>query len=711
MRLYNKNGIFDLPEGFVLSLERTNPFFSEDGDSSVPVTLPSTPHNLQLIEHLERIDVKNNGMAKEDAWLTVGSIHVKGTLVIDTLSKSEGIDAVFAFRNGGLYADWRDKTLKEVFDGKVDHFESVADACTHLDDIYHGKVEDSDYTCFPALGMEEENNSIGYTVINQISGGSLLYSARTYYEDGIMMSVPEGYGCTPFIYLHRLVTILFERMGYEVLQNDFEIENQKIVVLNNCVDATLTGDIRYSDMVPDMKVSEFLNWLRDRFMVQAVIDSNNMTAKIISLSMLLGTDEGNGTDLDITDFLIGDVTMRYEQPCRVVITPTVGNGAEAAETSKKKLKERYGWWVPVDESQYWSIVDGKSPDYYDCLIFRRSTGMFYEIRRDLKAGAVILAPIGTNYFVYDRENTENSEAFSPADVIPLMYCGANKAVYPIIGDHIHNHSSFDGMKKNGKQDLIIVREWVDEVTVADRHAFFKRCGTTQSFMPVIDEGYSGFASMGGTTPEDFYSFYWSNYNNILLNGKKSASMRMNFDTHTFLSLDMGFPKTFKNQKLIPVKQSIDIGDRAGNGSAEFVVARQKYDVTDEYISSGAISRLRWVPNTSSQEAFMREVGYWTTGTHYYTFLGEECGPYDPDMYWESYQIDVDYSPFDEIGGEYYLGPPQTVGQQRTFLFEVTIKYTAHCNHWEPDVHHPSGVTSLDFELKRNVGIVFTAQAY
>lgn len=712
MRLYNKNGIFDLPDGFVMSLERTSPFFTEEGDASIPVTLPSTPHNLHLIDHIERIDAKSNDMAKADAWLTVGAVTVKGTLLIDTLSVNDGIDAVFAFRNGGLYADWSDKSLKEVFDGMVEHYNSAADACAHLEDIYLGKVEATDYTCFPVMGQKEESVSQGYCIINNVSGNTLVYQSRLCYEGGILLKVPTGYGCTPFIYLHRLITLLFERMGYTVTENEFEyVGTTRFVVLNNCIDATLAGDIRYADMVPDMTVSEFMYWLRDRFMAQAVVDSNTMTVKIVALTSILTTDVGNGTDMDITSLLISDIAMRYEQPSRVVITPSVTEGAEAAAASKKALKERYGWWVELTESQYWSIANDSSPAYYDCLVMRLSTGVFYELQRDVNTGKTVMVPIGTNYFTYDRENADNSEAYSPADVMPLMYCGGKNEVYPIIGDHIHNHSSYNGMKANGKQNLIIVREWVDEVTVENRHAAFKRCGTTQNFMPLIDQGVSGFSSMGGCSPDNLYNFWWSYYNNILLNGKKTATMRINYDTATFLSIDMAFMKTFKNQRLLPVKMSMDIGEKTTNGESEFLVTRQQYEVTDAYIPTGAVNRFRWVMDNSAVNTFKNQC---LSTPKFYDQSWNEVSAGSERSYWKG--SDILPASVEVLVGKdnsnIYLGPPSGAGITMQLAVTVTVKGNIVCVHIEDNWYGPTGQTTTHkFEYSQDILITFTSQAY
>lgn len=710
MRLYNRYGTFDLPDGFALNLERTNPFLTDEGDTSVPVTLPSSPHNLQLIGHIERIDAKSNTMANAEAWLTVGAVTVKGLLIIDTISEEDGIDAAFTFRNGGLYAEYSDKSLKEIFDGIVEDYGSAREAGNHLENIYNGTLTPDNYTCFPVMGQDEDTYSWGHCLINQVSSGHLAYTEREYYEGGILLHVPEGYGCTPFIYLHRMIALLFERMGYRVTYNHFDFLSNKLVVLNNCVDTIINGVIKYADLVPDMTVSDFLNWLLDRFMVQAVVDSNTMSVKVVSFNEIIHSDVGNGTDMDISGLQISEVTMRYEQPSRVVITPKVGKGADAVASSLKALKDRYGCWAQLSEAQYWSIKNNSNPAYEDCLVMRRSTGMFYELQRDVNNGKIVMVEVGTNYFAYDRENTDNSEAFNPIDVIPPMYCNEKAQLYPIVGDHIHNHSTFDGMKSNGKQELIIVQEYVN----GEHHAGFHRNGTTQHYVPLTDQGVEAALLAMGVLPEALYGSFWSAYNNMLLNGKKTATLRVNYDMPTFLTLDMSSPKTFRNQKLLPIKTKTEVGGRNCNGDSEFVVIRQAYDTVDSSIIPGPVPRFRWVMDNHEVTDFKDQCLH---TPKYYNQNWIEVSDDSPDIYWTGNRIPPQTVEVTINGknAQVYLGPPSEAGLTARVAVTVTVKGKINCTHVDSNagIFSSSQVqaSTYDFSYTNNVFVTFTSEAY
>ena len=116
MKLLTQNGQLDLPQDFSLLMQRNNPFLSEEGDASVPATLPSSPHNLAVLGHRERIDRAERYTNKVDAILQVGAVQKRGSLVMDTVHRSEGIYASLAIDSSDLYVKAKEKTLKQIFE-------------------------------------------------------------------------------------------------------------------------------------------------------------------------------------------------------------------------------------------------------------------------------------------------------------------------------------------------------------------------------------------------------------------------------------------------------------------------------------------------------------------------------------------------------------------------------------------------------------------
>ena len=85
MKLVTEKGNLDLPNDFTLTMERTNPLLSGEGDASVPATLPSSSKNLDALGHRERIDRAEKYSNKVPAILEVGPIRKHGQLVMDSV--------------------------------------------------------------------------------------------------------------------------------------------------------------------------------------------------------------------------------------------------------------------------------------------------------------------------------------------------------------------------------------------------------------------------------------------------------------------------------------------------------------------------------------------------------------------------------------------------------------------------------------------------
>ena len=88
MKLTTENGDLELPKDFYITLKKTNPLMSDEGSTSLPVTLPSSTRNLAATGHRERIDSAEALPGKINATLTIGSLERHGKLIFDTVHRS-----------------------------------------------------------------------------------------------------------------------------------------------------------------------------------------------------------------------------------------------------------------------------------------------------------------------------------------------------------------------------------------------------------------------------------------------------------------------------------------------------------------------------------------------------------------------------------------------------------------------------------------------
>lgn len=659
MELVTENGKLDLPRNFSLNMERTNPLLSGEGDASVPATLPSSSRNLAALGHRERIDRANRYTNKVDAILQVGPVQKHGQLVLDTMHRHDGIEASFAIDSSDLYVKSKSKTLKEIFadavNGAVNHedFGTVAAAMTRMQAIYGGN-DTYDYTIFPVAIAKYETESNGtntehYQYNNEDDGlHNLVYQARTVHEGNVLMSVPAGYGIAPFLKLHRLLARLFEAMGYTVVSNCFaKTPFSNLTIVHNCSDCLCNPSVTlyYKDMAPSCTMSEFLEWLLAKFHAQPVVNSETKQIKIVLMEDMLGAS----TDIDISGKVEGEFSVQLNPTKRIVLTPTNSiEGTEPAAESFEELVARYGGFVEVDEDGYDSL-EGNNPVCNDCLVLRKTTGQFYSLNYDITTNLQKRELKGTNHFIYDRKNSDETEDFSQNDVMPLMLAGVERKreVCPFIGERLHYHTSYEGKKEDDKQDIIVVQKVYNNLFANPT------TGTTQKYIPyaVAQSGSNGMDLDLGLTNFMAYKYFWQAYNNLLLNNLTRLKGRVDYDLGEFLGIDMSRPKFCNGQKLIPVSAAAVLGDHFGLSDTEFLLVKSFVDgIYDTEIEPIQGNGLKWSASDNvedvARELYANEIALPSGATQYVSYefsLNESLSPGMPSYLNEVRTVSVQAS--------------------------------------------------------------------
>ena len=114
MRLTTDKGEISLPEDFEFEIEVNNPFFSDEGTSSIPATLPSSAENLRLLDHPERPGRARKYVRKQTALLQHGIFQRKCRMIVERSGKEDGIVCSLAFNESEMYSDIKGKELKEL---------------------------------------------------------------------------------------------------------------------------------------------------------------------------------------------------------------------------------------------------------------------------------------------------------------------------------------------------------------------------------------------------------------------------------------------------------------------------------------------------------------------------------------------------------------------------------------------------------------------
>ena len=697
MKLITQNGNLDLPRDFSLTMERTNPLLSGEGDASVPATLPASSHNLAVLSHRERIDRAERYINKIEAILQVGPVQKRGQLVIDTAHRRDGIEASFAVDSSDLYVKAKDKSLKTIFEeaDKKETFQSLSAAKNRLQAIYGGN-DTFDYTVFPvAVGKYEENGYTVYQYNNEIAGSALVWESRTVHEGDVIMSVPDGYGLAPFLKLHALLRTLFECLDYTVVNNCFTAANlSNLTIVHNCSDCLVTEVLKYADMVPSCTLSDFLEWLLAKFHAQPVVDSESKTVNIVLMEDMLASEP----DMDLTALVEGDWKVQLNPDKRIVLTPSNElDDTPPAEETFDKLIAKYGGYVEVDEVEFSSLF-GDLPVVADCLVLRKATGVFFSLERNPANGLLNPKPVGTNHFTYDRDNASDSEAFSQADVMPLMLCGIVKPhqtmdTVPYIGDRIHYHTSYENKEEKSEQKIICVQR-----SASDRY-YYTTTGTTQKYVPYKEpvSGSNGYTLAFDLTNYGLYDRFWKRYNEIILNNATRLTGKVKLQLGQILALDMSCTKLSNGQQLLPVKASARLADKVGMTEMEALIVKTYTDgVSDTSIVPMPGSGLKWEMTDDREEvgqavfdAHQSEieaelstevVEASTTYTGCYAVFGNSINPGLPNYPGETriIQILADMVVEYHVTYEDHMGgtPPPDIDRSSTYSATVTFEFTA-----------------------------------
>lgn len=708
MKLTTEQGQLELPRGFALTMERTNPLLSDQGDASVPATLPSSTTNLNALGHRERIDRAEKYINKVDAILEVGPVCKRGQLVVDTMHRTEGIDASFAIDNSDLYSKAKKKTLKEIFAEKSTTFEILERVTDYMQDIYEGQAE-NDYVIFPVAVAPYEvdaghnNKTKVYQYNNEVdAGGNLVWEARTVHEGDIdNMSVPDCYGLAPFLRLSRLVELLFQLLGYEVTSNCLnEWPFQRMVMVHNCSDCLCnpTYTLYYRDLVPSCTLSDFLSWLNNKWHVQPVVDSETRHVKIVAMETMLTLD----ADLDITQLVEGDFKMQLNPAKRIVLTPSNKiEGTDPAADTFDKLVEKYGNFDYVNELEFQQYPSANPPTNAS-LILRRATGQFYAVEYDSNIAKYQTKLLGTNHFTYDRQNSDDTEDFSQNDSIPLMLVGSKMETTPFIGDRLHAHTSYNGSTADDKQDIIVVQ------AVTDSNFIYTTTGTTQPCIPYAQpqSGVYYFELGVGVCPYDFYDACWKRYNTLLLNHPTHMSGRVDYSIGQILAMDMTRLKHCLGQKLLPVTASSTIGPKPVLTEAEFMLVKT-------FI--GGIEDTAIVPTSQTNLVWEITDNILTVLQTLWTSMGggPNFGDIDiPDMTFGVASHWIEYGSYSVqyLGDNLQPGIPEQIGEVKHLTRQANITiYFREIIEWQPE-YTPQMQVFEGSNQFTNVTVTFTFTA-
>lgn len=351
IQIKTKGEALDLPAGFSIEIEDSNPIFNDRGSQSVPATVPATRRNIRLLDAPHRIDAGSDpNLPERTAEVIEGAYIRRGVMNITEAGKEEGFTFNVGFDNSTAYAKWSKKKLGELSGLPTytpDLTEQGYPIDLLLDELYriyrNPDPQKDDFAVFPlAINNEsagtDNDKKTYWEVLNLVGDHGLAQPNKVKrLLDGTVteVSVPEGYMVSPFLRVWRVLELIFADMELTIVTNPFAQDNElaRIVVLNNAADSSCRAEIKYSDLMPDSTVEEFLNALWVRFGLVYNIDNNTRTVRLKLLKDII-SQRGCRT---LDPYIAGTEKITYEE--RQYIKLSAHTSIEGAAPSHERFED------------------------------------------------------------------------------------------------------------------------------------------------------------------------------------------------------------------------------------------------------------------------------------------------------------------------------------------------------------------------------------
>ncbi len=363
MRITNldKGEPYELAEGAQIEVERTNPFFYEYGEQTVPVDLPASDHNRRILGYPDLLASQSKAKAIR-ASIQDGEYYAQCRQFVLSAKHKGNISTSFYINDGSFYSRIQNVRLKEIFADDIIQFsgnnieakvQSAIEECRRL---RLGRSRYSDrLAIFPVLvdddsGMDEGlnykvinayctifkdiDNRPGTNYPNGIGDTCDFYGAyqRTEYVNQVPITITPGYYISPFVKTNYVLSKIFMHFGY-TLQSNFFSETEPfvdMVLLNNVIDPIVNGQLKIADLLPDVTCTEFLTVFRKKFCCEFTSDEGTRTANVIFLKDVLASN----SSLDLTDCLTDEPTVEYKAPKdykRIVLSSKKTLGTDSSD--------------------------------------------------------------------------------------------------------------------------------------------------------------------------------------------------------------------------------------------------------------------------------------------------------------------------------------------------------------------------------------------
>lgn len=553
MKIVHPSGkAYDLNVNTQLEMTRFNPFFHDIGEQSIPITLPATHKNLQLLGNPQLIENINKIEHRLDAKIEAGAFSVGARQAIHSVHGNDMIDTSFYLNDGAFYEKIKDKRLIDILEDKKIEFTSIDAAINFMYNIV--STNDSRFACFTVITDRYLLNE--HETVSNPSGVAPFVHAKetTELEDETIISIPKGFYITPFVKAKHLLEEVFSHFGYTLLPSYLDDDPFKdMCFLNNNIDTIVNKSIDYKNLVPDIKVSELLEIFR-KFNLEFIPDEVSKTIKILLFNDYV--DDPKAEKLD--SYLSGDITVSYPGYSKIKLT-----------SDEMPLPEELTiQWRDTGEYEFKTGAVAKSNMTLNSLLKIYPTAVFQPkngtiIRQGIKGRESYYETVGTLAANFETDDPLTEEIKSFPDVVPdiltthLFDSGWLETTFPYVGKGRALNSSMQysnvDYQAGELTDTMKIKDDVDTFSpmlcLKYYDAFLGRDVGTLSNYNIYSEKMWDY-SLFYNGEHGIYEKFWRNRDNLMRNSLIEIEANLLLPEIQKMSLLATDKVSLKNQRLL-----------------------------------------------------------------------------------------------------------------------------------------------------------------
>lgn len=554
LKIKTNKGYLDLGGDFTVQIDEKSPVMNDRGSQTVPVTVPCTGNNAKITGFAHRLDMGVKPMNEDQACTVLDGVYKRtGKINIVSVGKKEGITLNIGFDNSEAYSAWKAKKLNAIT-LPVKEYSSVNSLCAHLQQVLGGYQ--TDYAVFQIMTGNDSKDNQSYpkylNYITPVSEGSKVYRLRyqarteTFLVNGTPTAVtlPEGYGVTAFLYVWRVLELVFSEFGYTIIENPFKTDKQlyNLVILNNAADCCVKGKLSYADLMPDCTVEDFLNALYVRFGLVYNVSSDTKTATL----RLIRDIVDDVPDIDLSRNLTDEPLITYETARQMKLS------AKTSFTGATPSVERFEDYLKDQEVARLARVDVSQRVIH--LNYEETTGRWFKWDEDNKR----LTYSSSSFFSWDRksDSIEDNELTSDDECVPMDFAPNDILSPQYLADYVHRYTYLKTSSNNDDEDSEKV-----ETPLSFVFAFTSSQNSKYPFgsvLPYISEGEEVVLKDGSKHTisllfqykNGLFINFWKKYDAIIRHSFNQVEANTLLPVHQLMSMDILTPVALRGQYLL-----------------------------------------------------------------------------------------------------------------------------------------------------------------